>query len=338
MRRSITPHTAQLHRMIDGYQVAQAIAVAATLGIADLVADGPKTSKELARITGAHPRALHRLLRALASVDVFTQDNDGRFAMTPLAEGLRGDIPGSLRAWAIHAGQPYMQAAWAHLHYSVTTGEPAFPHVHGVSSWQYRQQHPTAGQVFDEAMGASAHDATDIVHAYDFGAVDRVVDVGGGHGALIAAILTTYPNVRGTLFDQPHVVDGAAPTLHAAGVADRCAVVAGDFFDEVPASGDLYILKGVIHDWDDDSASRILRTCRRAMTAERTLLLIEQIIPIDDKAGASAYFMDLHMLVIHGGVERTADDLAALLASAGLRQTRVVPTKTGLNLIEAVPV
>lgn len=338
MIASTARENSHLRQMIDGYQVAQAIAVAASLGIADLLGDGPKTSDELARATGAHPRSLFRLLRALASVGVFGQDDDGRFAMTPRAEGLRSDAPSSLRAWAIHAGQPYMRAAWAHLHHSVMTGEPAFRHVHGIGSWGYRQQHPTAGEIFDRAMGGSAPGMAAIINADDFADATCIVDVGGGQGTFIAAVLAAVPTLRGILFDLPHVVGGAEPILRAAGVADRCTVVAGDFFEAIPAGGDLYILKGVIHDWADDAAATILRHCRRVMGSPDKLLLIEQVIQLGSADTPGTFFMDLHMLAIHGGTERTAEEFAALLALAGFHQTRIVPTTAGLNLIEAAPV
>ncbi len=324
--------------MIDSYQVSQAISVAATLGIADLLSEASRSTDELASITGAHPPSLRRLLRALTTVGVFTEETDGRFALTPLAELLRTDRHGALRDSAVQSGQAYMWAAWGHLMHSVMTGGSAFQHVHGMSAWEYRKHHQAAGERFDDAMTASAQEvAASILAAYSFADVGRVVDVGGGQGASIAAILVAHPALRGVLFDQRHVVNGAHRLLRDAGVSDRCEVEAGDFFEAIPEGGNVYILKGILHDWNDADAVQILRTCRNAMDAQAKLILVEQVIPRDHIAERFTLFMDLHMLTIHGASERTSDDFAELLAWAGFRLMRILPTQTSLNLLEAIP-
>jgi SAM-dependent methyltransferase len=332
---------ARLRLMIDGYQVSQAIAVAAELGIADLLAAGPRRAEELAQATGAHRRSLLRLLRALAAIGVLVEVAGGErtFGLSPLGDGLRSDAPGSVWALAIQAGQPAMWAAWGDLRHSVMSGESAFRHIHGMGAWDYRAQHPDAGERFDRAMEAGAKEiATRIVAAYDFGGVRRVVDVGGGHGALLAEILGARPAVRGVLFDLPRVVEAAGPVLEAAGVGARCEVVGGDLFAEVPAGGDVYVLKGVIHDWDDADAIRILRNCRRVMGAGSKLLVIEQVIPDDRGAEPFTLFMDLHMLAIHGAGERTVEEFGELFTTAGFRLGRVVPVDGAMRVLEASPV
>ena len=329
----------RLRELIDGYQISKALAVVAELGIADLLADGPKHGDELAREIGVHPGALTRLLRALATIGVFAHEGDDRFALTPLAEHLRSDAAGSLKAMAMQAGHRSNWSAWGSLLHSVQTGESAFRHVHGISAWEYRERDPAAGTRFDDAMAATAQEVSvAILDAYDFAGAGRVVDVGGGRGALLAAILATHPAVRGILFDRPNVVAAAAPQLRAAGVADRCTIDGGDFLERVPIDGDVYVLKGVIHDWPDDAAKTILDNCRQAMGPDASLLVIEQVLPANGTTTPFARFMDLHMLVIHGAGERTAADFAELLATAGFRLTRIIPTETSLSIIEAAPV
>jgi hypothetical protein len=265
-----------LWRMTTAYQVSQAIHVAATLGIADLLEPGPKRADELAEATGTHESALYRILRALASVGVFTEETDGRSGLTPLAEHLRTDAPGSLRSWAMFMGRPYVFASWGHLMHSAKTGEPAFPEVYGTTAWEYRAAHPEESAIFNAAMtGLSGAEAEAVVRSYDFSAINVLVDVGGGEGALLAAILAANPNLRGILFDQPHVVADAGPLLEQAGVADRCEVVGGSFFEAVPEGADAYLLKSIVHDWDDASAIEILRKCRAAMAEPQAVVAAE---------------------------------------------------------------
>jgi hypothetical protein len=323
--------------MTNGYQVSQAIHVVATLGIADLLKDGPRSADDLAEATGTHALALYRILRALASVGIFAEETDGRFGLTPLAEHLRSDVPGSLRSWAILMGRPYLFTAWGHLLHSVKTGEPAFPEVYGMTAWEYRAAHPEESVIFDAAMtGLSLAEAEAVVRSYDFSGIGVLVDVGGGKGALLAAILVANPALRGILFDQPYVVAGAKDLLERAGVADRCEVVSGSFFEAVPGGADAYLLKSIIHDWDDASAIEILRKCRAAIADTGRLLLVERgIRPRNEPDPAK--FIDLMMLVMLGGQERTADEYEKLYTEAGFRLTSVLHTGSLLDIIEGVP-
>jgi len=328
-----------LLRMTNAYQVSQAIHVAATLGIADLLEDGSRSADELAEATGTYAPSLYRLLRALASVGVFTEQGDGRFGSTPLAEYLRTDAPGSLRAWARLIGQPYVWASWGHLLHSVRTGEPAFPDLHGTNVWEHRAAHPEEGAIFDAAMtDLSAPVAEAVAQSYDFSRIGVLADVGGGEGGLLAAILAANPALRGVLFDQPHVVATAGALLERAGVADRCEVVGGSFLETVPEGADAYLLKSVIHDWDDAAAIEILRTCRAAMADTARLLVVEPVIQPGNEPDR-AKFSDLNMLVMLGGRERTADDFERLYTEAGFNLTSVVPTGSPpFNIIDGVPV
>lgn len=329
-------HRDTLLRMTNGYQVSQAIHVAATLGIADLLEDGPKSADDLAKATEAHAPTLYRLLRALAGVGVFAE-TDGRFGSTPLAECLRTDAPGSLRAWAMQIGQPYFWTSWGHLLHSVRTGEPAFPDLHGTTAWEYRAARPKEDAIFNAAMTAlSAGVVEAVVKSYDFSEIGVLVDVGGGEGALLAAILAADPALHGVLFDQPHVVATAGALLERAGVADRCEAVGGSFFDAAPGGADAYLLKSIIHDWDDPAAIEILRACRAAMADTGRLLVVEPIIRPGNEPDP-AKFWDLNMLVMLGGRERTADDFEQLYAESGFELTNIIRTGSLFDVIEGVP-
>lgn len=326
-----------LKRLVDGYQISQAIHVAATLGIADLLSDGSRTSDELAAETATHPRTLYRLLRALASVGVFEERQGRHFALTPLSDCLRSDAAEPVGGIAALIGRPYYWQAWADLLHSVTTGENAFRHLHGMDIWEYRADHPAESAIFNGAMTAQSRRATEaILAAYDFGRFRRVVDVGGGRGALLAAILTKHPEMRGVLFDQPHVVANAEQLLRDAGIAERCEVVGGDFFAALPEGADAYILRSILHDWEDAQATAILGTCRRSIGAAGRLLVIEWAVAPPNE-GRDGKFSDLNMLVMPGGQERTREEYAALFAAAGFRLTEVFPTAAGHAVIEGVP-
>jgi hypothetical protein len=329
---------AELARLVNGYRVSQAIYVAATLGIADLLADGPRTSDDLAAETGADGRSLYRLLRALASVGVFREEEGRRFALKGLGNGLRSDAPEGIAGWAAFVGRPPHWQAWGELLHSVRTGENAFRHVHGTDVWSYRAQRPEESAGFDRAMRALTNSANRaLVDAYDFGRFEVVVDVGGGNGTLLAGLLAAYPELEGVLFDQPHVVAGANDVLSEAGVADRCRVIGGSFFDGIPEGGDAYVLKAIIHDWEDEESIAILRSCRAAVPNGGTLLVIERVIdrPNED---AATKFSDLNMLVSAGGLERTLDEFEALFAATGFRLVGATPTAAGFNVIEGRPV
>ncbi len=235
-------------------------------------------------------------------------------------------------------GQPYVHRAWEGLLHSLRTGETAFHHVHGMDVWDYRARHPEQGAVFDRAMsGISRRVAEAVVETCDFGRFRRVVDVGGGAGVLLARILAAHPAMGGVLFDLPHVVAGASPVLEAAGVDERCEVVAGDFFQGVPAGGDAYVLKGILHDWEDAAAVAILQACHGVIAPGGAVMIIERLVAPPNE-GADAKFSDLNMLVLPGGRERTREEFEALLAAAGFRLSQVIATGTRMSMLEALPI
>jgi hypothetical protein len=326
-----------LRRLVNGYQVTQAIHVAATLGIAELLRDGPRTSVDLATETQTHAPSLRRVLRALAAVGVLHEDDDERFALTDVGDCLRSDASEPVGGWAAYVGLPSHFAAWANLLHTVRTGENAFGSVHGATVWEYRARHPEDGAIFDRAMTDITHRANrHLLEAYDFARFGAVVDVGGGHGALVAALLGAHPRMRGVVFDQPHVVAGAPAVLQAAGVADRCEVVGGSFFDAVPAGADAYVLKAILHDWDDEDAVRILSSCRDAIAPDGALLVVERELGAANE-NPDAKLSDLNMMIGPGGRERTRDDFADLLAEGGFALQGTVPTAIGLCVFEARP-
>jgi ubiquinone/menaquinone biosynthesis C-methylase UbiE len=323
-------------QMITGFWVSQAIQVAARLGLADLAQDGPKTADELARLTGTHAPSLYRALRALASVGVFAEDDQKRFAQTPLSDTLRSDAPGSLRWMAmVELGQEHFPA-WGNLMRSVKTGEIAFDNLFKQSAWEYYAQHPEDASNFNQAMkGLTEMVNVAVLSAYKFSGGARLIDIAGGTGGLISAVLNAYPQMRGVLFDLPHVIAEAGPLLDAAGVRDRCETATGDFFKSVPEGGDAYVMKWIIHDWDDEKSSVILKNIHRAMNENGKLLLIEMVVTEGNQPDLSK-FMDLNMLVMTGGRERTEAEFNSLLASAGFRLTRVIRTASPVCVIEAV--
>jgi SAM-dependent methyltransferase len=325
----------QMMGLINGYQVSQALHVVATLGIADLLRNGPRSSDALADVVEADRDALYRLLRALAAVGVFHEDADRAFSLTELGACLRSDAPAPVGPWAVHIGRPYYWQVWAHLLHSVRTGEYAYPHVHGVSSWEYRVQHPEENAIFNAAMTGITRGLTEaVVAAYDFAPFACVVDVGGGQGQLLGSVLAANTHLRGILFDQPQVVTQADNLLRGIGVRERCEVTGGDFFAGVPQS-DLHMMKVVLHDWNDEQALAILRNCRAAVTPGGRLLVIERIIGAPNIAPAEK-FADLNMLVGAGGRERSHEEFVELFAAAGYAVKRVLPTGTHLHLIEAI--
>lgn len=325
-----------LLRMTNAFQVSQAIYVAATLGIADLLEDGLRSVDELAKATGTHAPTLYRVLRALASVGVFAEV-DGRFGSTPLAEYLRTDTPGSLRDFVRLIGQESFWRSWGHLIHSARTGESAFHKVYGTDPWEYWAAHPEEAAVFKAAMTSLSSGVVDaVVRSYDFSGMGLIVDVGGGEGVLLAAILRTNPSLRGILFDQPHVVGTVGALLKRTGVADRCEIVGGSFFEAVPSGADAYLLKSVIHDWDDKGTIEILRACRAAMDEGGKLLVVERIIQSGNDPDP-AKFSDLNMLVMPGGQERTADDFERLYAEAEFKLSNIIRTGTAYNIIEGTP-
>lgn len=334
---SASPPPVTLLQMMTGYWISQAVYVAAKLGIADLLVDGPVSCNDLATATRTHAPSLQRTLRALASVGVFSEVAPGHFALTPLATLLRSATPDSMRALAImYAEEQYR--AWGDMLHSVRTGEPAFEHHFGMGVFEYFARNPEASAVFNEAMtGWTAQLARAVVDSYDFSPFGTVVDVGGNQGTLLAAILRSQPSVRGVLFDLPHVVASAEELLTAAGVADRCARVGGDFFEAVPTGGGAYVLASVLHDWDDDRCVAILTRCREVMQDHGKLLVVELVLPEGDEPFFGKW-LDLHMLVMASGRERTASEYGTLFQAAGFELARVVPTPAGASIVEGVPV
>jgi hypothetical protein len=327
------PSTVALRWLIDGYQVSQALYVVATLGIADQLAAGPRTSDELAVAVGAHADALYRVLRALAAVGVFTELDGAWFVLTPLGEHLRSDAEEPLGGWARFIGREYQWQAWAHLLDAVRSGTCAFKSVHGQSGWEYRSTNPKENAIFDRAMtDLSQRIRGQIVDAYDFGRHAQIVDVGGGRGALLAAILKQCPSVRGTLFDLPHVVADSHAVLAAAGVSERCDVVAGDFFAGLPEGADAYLLKTLLHDWDDADALRILLACRKASRQGASLIVVEWELGPRNSA-RDAKMSDLGMLVGNGGRVRSLDEHTTLLSRSGFHARQHIRMPAGYSIL-----
>ncbi len=328
------PPQAQLANLTIGGWVAQMIAVAAKLRIADLLQDGPREAADLAGAAGVDADALYRLLRALATVGIFAEA-DGRFRLTPMADCLR-EAPGSMRPWALAIVEEHFWRIWPELLYSIKTGRPAYDHVHGMGPFEYFTKNPDIGRTFDEAMtGFSAMEVPAVVQGFDFSRIRKLVDVAGGHGSLLCAVLKANPAMSGVVFDMPSVTAGARSTIEAAGLAGRCEVVGGDFFQSLPPGGDAYMMKHIIHDWDDDRSIQILKNCRSAMTPDGRVLILETVI---QPGNAPDFFklLDIAMLMISGR-ERTEEQFRSLLGRAGFRLTRVVPTASAVSVIEGVP-
>jgi biotin operon repressor len=326
-----------LMNLTAGKWVSQALAVAAEFGIAALLKDGAKSAADIARATNVSEDAVYRLLRALASVGLFAETGERRFRLTPLGKLLRTDSPEALGGYAQFVGHESTWRPWGELRHSIRTGEPAFDHVCAMPIFEYFAKTPEAAAVFDAAMTSiSTFESKAVVAAYDFSGIGTLVDVAGGHGLLITTILKANRRMGGILFDLPHVTAGAPALLQSRGVADRCQIVSGDFFASVPDGGDAYIMKHIIHDWDDERAIQILRNCHHAMRSGGKLLIVDAVIP----RGNSAHFgklLDLEMLVLTPrGRERTRLEFQDLLKQSGFRLRRVVPTETHLSVVEGV--
>ena len=320
-----------------GKFVTQALAAAAELNVAEQLVDGPRTADEIAGTMGAHAPSLYRLMRALAAVGLLTHDDDDRFALTAAGQLLRSDAPGSFRAMAILLGRLWHHTAWASLAHSVRTGQSAFLKVYGVPHFEWLQANPEEGAIFNEAMTSLTAVAGEAVtQAYDFSGIDKVADIGGGHGLFLSKILKANPGTNGILFDLPHVAAGARKLLDDAGLSARCEVLCGDFFTSVPAGCDAYLLKHVLHDWDDARCEVILTRCRDAMAPGGRLLVVEMVVPPPGVA-SFARLIDLEMLAISSnGKERTEREFAGLFAKAGLSLARVVPTQSAYSVLEAL--
>jgi SAM-dependent methyltransferase len=323
-----------LLQAITGYWVSKAIYVAAELNIADRLSAEPRSAAELANETQTHAPSLYRVLRALAGEGIFAEDADGRFRHTPLSQLLKSG-PGSLRHLALHMLETPTWIAWDDLMESVRTGDAAFPRVNSLEVFPYYAEHAESAKPFDRAMSESSQVlSTAVTAAYDFSPFRHIVDVGGGHGELLKAVLDDAPDAYGVLYDQSHVIEGARADIEGGPFGDRCTLAAGDFFENVP-EGDAHLLKFILHDWDDDRARMILRNIRRSMKPGGKLLIVESIVPVGNEPHFSKG-MDVHMLIMTGGRERTIPEYRELLASSGFRLTRVVPTDSPVSIIEAV--
>jgi O-methyltransferase domain/Dimerisation domain len=320
--------------MTSSHWITQAVYVAAKLGLADLLADGSRSSTQLADATGADTGSLHRLLRFLVILGVFKQVESDRFALTSIGELLRTGVPGSGRSLAIFRGEESYRA-WGDLLHTVKTGGQAFARVIGAPVFEYLVEHPERAQIFNKAMTSDPSIAAGISTVYDLSQFEVVIDVGGGNGTLLASVLSAHPHLRGVLFDRPQVIEAARDNPAVKTVANRCELVAGDFFTSVPAGGDAYILSRVLHDWDDQNCLNILRQCRIAIPSHAKLLIVEPLL--EDQARFSyMQGFDVNMMVMAGGRGRAEDEFRKLLKMAAFRLARVVPLAVGAHMIEAV--
>ena len=330
-----------VRQMCMGLRTSQTLFVAVSLGIPDLLAHGSTTSSELATSTQTHAPSLRRLMRALVALGVFVELDGDRFSLAPAGELLRSAVPGSQRSIVLFLAGPARWQCWSDLLRSVRSGEPAAARILGMPLFDYYAVHPEESQVHDEAMAAfSSSIATAFLAAYDLSPYRRAVDVGGGSGLLLAQMLCAYPQLSGVLFDLPNVVNQAGRTLTEAGVADRCRVHAGSFFETMPSGGDLYLLKNVLHDWDDERAKAILGKCREAMPRDATLLVLDRLLPERAEHGREldAHLIDLEMLTVApGGRERTQREMQALLEGTGFGVNSVFTTASSLSIIEGRP-
>jgi hypothetical protein len=335
------PDAARLLQLaLGGYAQSQVIYVAARLGIADALADGPKDVHTLATATKTHAPTLRRFMRVMAALGLSDEDAEGQYSLTPLGSLLRTDVRGSLRMPVMFSVGPWYWRAWGELLHTVQTGEPAFDHVWGMNAFEFWDRNAEAGEVHDRGMATfTAYTTAAIVDAYDFSRFRSVVDVGGGTGTLVAAILRKHDALRGTLFDLDHVIKRAPEVLRAAGVLDRCELAAGTFFEGVPSGHDAYLLKWIIHDWDDARAMAILRVCHGAMSGHGTLLIVERVLSDRTTPTELDYYRsDLLMAIATpGGKERTRREFEALFDATGFRLTALVPTRSPMSVIEVVP-
>ncbi len=333
------PERTSLIEMLQAADISQAIYVVAKLGIADLIKDGTKTIQELSAATGTDMSSLYRVLRALAGAGLFNELGAKTFSLAPAGAYLQGDSSESLRPWIIFQGEAAYRSFGELLH-TVKTAESAFESVHGLPPFDYMAQTPEVAKIFDQSMTALTKDTSDaVVEDYDFSGIEKIADVGGGHGLLLATILKANPSIYGVLFDRTRVITGAKNLFDEAGLGNRCEFVGGSFFKSVPVGCDAYILKSVIHDWSDEHSIEILVNCRRAMREKGKILLVERIIQVDGKTSLETLCADLMMLVLGGGreaQERTEDEFRGLFSAAGCELSRVVPTRSDFYVIEAV--
>jgi hypothetical protein len=327
----------QLSDMIWGFTKAQLIYVAAKLEIADLLKDSPKDALALARSTKINTQILYRLMRGLAWCGLVVHLADDRFLLTPLGECLQTEAPDSLHENALSMGE-IDWPTWSALLNVIKTGKPGFEHAFGMEIFEYFAQNEEAGSRFDRLMGkVSAAVAAGIIRAYDFSTVKTFVDIGGGNGTLAATILQANPHLRGIIFDLPDVIERTIPHLMTTQMADRCEAIGGDFFTSVPSGGDAYIMKWIIHDWPDDRCVKILKNCYAAMAKDAKLLVVDMVMPEQATPSTQAVMWDLHMMVMLNGIERTETEFRHLFSSAGFNLTQVIPTESGMSIIEGMP-
>jgi hypothetical protein len=333
--QAITPEP--LLQMIFGGFVQQCISVIAKLGIPDLLKDGPKSHEQLAVITDAHAPSLYRLMRMLSSIGIFTELENKTFAIRPLGIYLQSDTIGSVRTDAIFSGEKWRRNAWTNLLFSVRTGKSAFTEVHGQGLFEYMSDDPEAAEGFNNLMSEISRMVRPALAYYDFSEFDRLVDVGGGHGEIMRAILEQYPHMQGTVYDLPAVIEGTRHNMRAAGLEHRCDCVGGNFFESVPPGGDAYLMMHIIHDWSDEEAATILRHCRQQMRENGKLILLDAVILPGD-APDPAKLLDIEMLVITHGKERTELEFQELFMQSGFKLSRIIPTPTPVCIIEGIPV
>ena len=323
-------------QILGGAQVAGAVSCLAQMGIPDLLESGPKSAEELAKEIGAQPQALYRLMRATACVGVLAEGPDGKFSQTPMSAVLRSKANPSLRALAIMGGREWHGRAWSNLDYCVRTGKQATEHIYGASIFEFMKQNLQEAQIFNDTMtNLSMIDGPAVAEAYDFHGINSIVDVGGGHGLLLAIILQKHTNMNGTLYDVSHVVNGAADGPLKP-VLDRSTIASGDMFSSVPPGADAYIMKHIIHDWPDDLCVKILKACRKGVNPGGKLLVVDCVIQAGNEF-SSAKFLDLQMLIFPGGLERTETQFRELLAASGWKLNRIIPTSATESIVEGSP-
>jgi len=330
----VSPSVQMIQMLWPGAIAVQAIYVAARLALADLMASGPKSIKELAEATHTQGSSLGRLLRALTSLGVFVEDPTGVYRQTELSDTLRSDHPESIRPFAMMIGAHFFWKPTGELGETVQTGQPSFERIYGAPFFEYLAGHPDDAAVFNASMSSSPGFLAAIVGAYDFSRFERIVDVGGGHGLLLAGILSANPRLHGVLYDLPGVVAGSS-ALWQEPISRRCEIIGGDFFTGVPAGADAYILKGIIHDWNDEAALKILKNCRRAIRPDGTLLLQESVLT--PSTNPSTAMMDMLMMVLTSGRERTESEFRSLLQEAGFSMVQVIRAMDA-SIIESRPV
>jgi hypothetical protein len=331
----VSPSMQMMRILWPGAMAVQAIHVAAKLALADLVASGPKSIQELAEGTHTHGSSLGRLLRALTSLGIFVEDTTGRYRQTALSDTLRSDHPESIRPSAMMLGAHFVWNPSGALEETVRTGQPSFERLYGAPFFEYMAGHSDDAQVFNAAMSSSPDYVAAIAGAYEFSKFERIVDVGGGHGRLLAGILFANPRLCGVLYDLPAVVAGAS-ALRQQPLSQRCEIIGGDFFKAVPAGADAYMLKGIIHDWNDEAALNILKNCRRAIHPDGRLLVVDTVLT-QSTDPTTALMMDMLMMVLTSGRERTESEFRSLLHEAGFSMVRVIRA-AGVSIIESRPV